>query len=125
MLFVAMVNKRSYRDVMIGYRAMKNVLGGNGRHFDPQVVKALIMSVGIYPIGSLVLLNNSSIGKVTATHSQAPLRPKIELIIDEFGDKLANLVSVDLLEQKDLFIAKAIDPRTIERMGDEQKEERG
>ncbi len=114
--FVAMVNKSNYRDQMIGYKAMKSILSDNGRHFDPKVLKALLMSVGIYPVGSLVLLNNSSIGRVVETHSMAPLRPKIQLMIDEAGDKISDEVVVDLLNQKDLFIAKAIDPQAIERL---------
>ena len=117
--FVAMVNKRAYRDQLIGYRAMKAILSDNGRHFDPKVLKALLMSMGIYPVGSVVQLNNGSIGRVIETHSVAPLRPKILLIVDEYGDRLVGEITVDLLEQKDLFIAKAIDPRKLERMAGE------
>ncbi len=117
--FVAMVNKRSYRDQMIGYRAMKAILGDNGRHFDPKVLKALLASMGIYPVGSLVQLNNGGIGRVIETHSMSPLRPKIQLIIDEYGDKLVGEMIVDLMSQKDLFIAKAIDPKALARMARE------
>jgi len=117
--FVAMVNKRAYRDQLIGYRAMKAILSDNGRHFDPKVLKALLASMGIYPVGSLVQLNNGGIGRVTETHSMAPLRPKIQLIIDEYGDKLVGEMVVDLLSQKDLFIAKAIDPKTLARVARE------
>jgi HD-GYP domain-containing protein (c-di-GMP phosphodiesterase class II) len=117
--FVAMVNKRAYRDQMIGYKAMKAILSDNGRHFDPKVLKALLASMGIYPVGSLVQLNNGSIGRVIETHSMAPLRPKVQLIIDEYGDKLVGEIVVDLLSQKDLFIAKALDPKTLARMSSE------
>ena len=99
---------------------MKAILSDNGRHFDPKIVRALIMSMGIYPIGSLVLLNNSSIGKVVEIHSEAPLRPKLQLIIDEYGDRLLEPVFTDLFEAKGLFIAKAVEPETVERMEDEQ-----
>ncbi|MFW6328862.1 MAG: HD-GYP domain-containing protein, partial [Alkalispirochaetaceae bacterium] len=34
--FEAMVSKRPYRDPMIGYTAMKNLLSDNGRRFDPE-----------------------------------------------------------------------------------------
>ncbi len=117
--FVAMVNKRAYRDQMIGYKAMKAILSDNGRHFDPKVLKALLASMGIYPVGSLVQFNNGGIGRVIETNSMAPLRPKIQLIIDEYGDKLVGEMVVDLLSQKELFIAKAIDPKTLARMARE------
>lgn len=112
--YEAMVNKRSYRNAIIGYKAMKTILSDNGSHFDPKVVKSFINSIGIYPIGSLVLINNSSIGKVIEIDRKVPLRPKIELIINEFGNKVKQKEIIDLTENKKLFIAKPIDPKEIE-----------
>ncbi len=109
--YEAMVGERPYRNSMIGYTAMKNVLSDNGRHFDPQVLKAFLESMGIFPIGSIVQLNNSSIGRVSENHADAPLRPKIELLIDEFGTQIEGAEIVDLLSKKNLFIVKAIDPK--------------
>lgn len=111
--YVAMINERPYRDSLIGYSAMKNVLSDNGRYFDPRVLKAFLESMGIYPIGSTVQLNNSAIGRVTGTHAEAPLRPVVELIVDEYGNPLGERESVDLLDKKGLFIVKAVDPRGL------------
>ena len=112
--YEAMVNKRTYRNEIIGYKAMKTILSDNGSHFDPKVVRSFINSIGIYPIGSLVLLNNSSIGKVIEVDSKVPLRPKIELMINEYGDRVTKKTIIDLTEKKKLFIAKPIDPKEIE-----------
>jgi hypothetical protein len=98
---------------MIGYTAMKNVLSDNGRHFDPRVLKAFLESMGIYPIGSIVQLNNSAIGRVVEIHTEAPLRPVIELIIDEYGNSLGERDTIDLLAKKALFIVKAVDPKAL------------
>ena len=111
--YEAMVSERPYRNSMIGYTAMKNVLSDNGRHFDPQVLKAFLESMGIFPIGSVVQLNNSGIGRVSENHADAPLRPKIELLIDEFGNQIEGSETIDLLSKKNLFIVKAIDPKMI------------
>ncbi len=111
--YVAMINERPYRDSLIGYSAMKNVLSDNGRYFDPRVLKAFLESMGIYPIGSMVQMNNSAIGRVTGTHPEAPLRPVVELIVDEYGNQLGERESVDLLAKKGLFIVKAVDPRSL------------
>ena len=70
-------------------------------------------SMGIYPIGSIVQLNNSAIGRVVQTHTEAPLRPAVELIIDEYGNKLGEREVIDLLARKGLFIVKAVDPKTL------------
>lgn len=111
--YEAMVSERPYRNSMIGYSAMKAVLSDNGRHFDPQVLKAFLESMGVFPIGSIVQLNNAGIGRVVENHAEAPLRPKIELLIDEFGNHLEGKESVDLLSKKNLFIVKAVDPKAV------------
>ncbi len=111
--YVAMINNRPHRNSMIGYSAMKNVLNDNGRHFDPKILKVFLESMGIYPIGSIVQLNNSAIGRVVETHTEAPLRPIVELIIDEYGNTLGEREIVDLLAKKGAFIVKAVDPKSL------------
>jgi HD-GYP domain-containing protein (c-di-GMP phosphodiesterase class II) len=113
--FEAMVSHKSYRNSMMGYQAMKNLLSDNSRRFDPDVLKAFIQTMGIYPIGSIILLNNGSLGRVTKVHGDAPLRPKVRVLVDEFGKvfKQDEGDLVDLLTEKSLFIAKAVDPREL------------
>ncbi len=111
--YIAMINERPYRNSIIGYNAMKAVLSDNGRHFDPKILKAFLESMGIYPIGSVVQLSNSSIGRVVEIHTEAPLRPVIELIIDEYANALGEKETIDLLQKKNLFIVKAVDPKTV------------
>jgi len=113
--FEAMVCERPYRNSMTGYYAMKNILSDNSRRFDPSVVKSFISSMGIYPIGSIVLLSNSSIGRVLSVHSSTPLRPELMLLIDSDGTeyKDGSGLIVDLLQEKNLFILKALDVKSL------------
>ena len=113
--FEAMVSQKSYRNSMIGYQAIKNLLSDNSRRFDPDVLKAFIQTMGIYPIGSIVLLNNGALTRVTEVHGDAPLRPKVQILIDEFGKvfKQEEGDILDLLTEKSLFIAKAVDPKSL------------
>lgn len=111
--FEAMVSEKPYRNSMIGYTAMKNLLSDNSRRFDPDVLKAFIKTMGIYPIGSIVLLNNGAVARVVEGRGDAPLRPKIRILIDDFGKTYAQDEgdAIDLLTEKSLFIARAIDPK--------------
>jgi HD-GYP domain-containing protein (c-di-GMP phosphodiesterase class II) len=113
--FEAMVSQKPYRNPMIGYAAMKALLSDNSRRFDPDILKAFIKSMGIYPLGSTVLLNNAAIAKVIETHPEAPLRPKLRIIVDEFSKKYENDEGdvVDLVAEKTLFIARALDPKEL------------
>jgi HD-GYP domain-containing protein (c-di-GMP phosphodiesterase class II) len=109
--FEAMVSKKSYRHSMIGYAAMKTLLLDNARRFDPDILKAFIKSMGIFPLGSIVLLNSAAIARVIETHPEAPLRPKLRIIVDEFGHHSEGESGeiIDLLTEKTVFIARALD----------------
>ncbi len=112
--FEAMISTRPYRNSMIGYQAMRQLLNDNSRRFDSNVLKVFIKTMGIYPIGSIVLLNDSSIGRVTIVHKDAPLRPNIKIIVDGEGNKTGQDGSfINLLKEKDLYITKAINPDEI------------
>jgi HD-GYP domain-containing protein (c-di-GMP phosphodiesterase class II) len=113
--FEAMVSERPYRDSMIGYTAMRTILSDNGRRFDPEILKVFIRSLGIYPIGSIVLLSDASIGRVIENLAEAPLRPRIRIMIDSLGQThLSEEGSViDLMEDRSLFIARAVNPKEL------------
>jgi HD-GYP domain-containing protein (c-di-GMP phosphodiesterase class II) len=113
--FEAMVSQKPYRNSMMGYQAMKNLLSDNSRRFDPDVLKAFIQTMGIYPIGSIIFLNNGALARVVEVHGSAPLRPKIRVLIDEFGKvfKQDEGDLIDLLTEKSLFIARAVDPKEV------------
>jgi HD-GYP domain-containing protein (c-di-GMP phosphodiesterase class II) len=113
--FEAMVSQKPYRNSMMGYQAMKNLLSDNSRRFDPDVLKAFIQTMGIYPIGSIILLNNGALARVVEVQGSAPLRPKIRVLIDEFGKAFKQDEGdlIDLLTEKSLFIARAVDPKEV------------
>ena len=111
--FEAMVSKKPYRNSMMGYQAMKNLLSDNLRRFDPDVIKAFIQTMGIYPIGSIILLNNGALARVVEVQASAPLRPTIKILVDETGNifKQDEGDTIELLVEKSLFIARAVDPK--------------
>lgn len=113
--YEAMISRKNYRNSMIGYNAMKTLLEDNARRFDPVVLKAFIQSVGIYPVGSIVLLSDTAIARVIEGHYESPLRPKIRILVDSAGNTYPNNAGevIDLLMNRGIFIIRAIDPREI------------
>ena len=113
--FVAMVSARAYRSKFSGYEAMKNLVADNARRYDPDIVKAMIQNIGIYPVGSIVLLNNAAIARVTQVFPGSPLRPVVKVIVDEAGQSYPDDESetVDLRVNKSLFIVRDINPTEI------------
>ena len=108
--FIAMVSNKPYRTSMIGYTAMRNLLSDNGTRFDPEVLKAFIQVLGIYPIGSIVLLSDSSVCRVVENRSDAPLKPRVKTIIDSDGREFIddNGPEIDLAE-----INKSLSPKRL------------
>jgi HD-GYP domain-containing protein (c-di-GMP phosphodiesterase class II) len=111
--FEAMVSKKPYRNSMVGYEAMKSLMSDNQSRFDPSVLKAFIAIMGIYPIGSIVVLNNGAVAKVTEVQAGAPLRPKVQILIDQAGKKDQNGASINLLAEKNYFISRALNPQDL------------
>ena len=114
-----MVSPEVWRDRLSGYDAMKNLVADNARHFDPDIVKAVIRTLGIYPVGSVVLLNTSAVARVLSSWPDAPLRPEIKILIDEFGKAFPENdgETVDLRANKTLFIVRAVTPAEIAGSG--------
>jgi HD-GYP domain-containing protein (c-di-GMP phosphodiesterase class II) len=111
--FEAMVSKKPYRNSMVGYEAMKALLSDNQSRFDPDVLKAFIAIMGIYPIGSIVVLNDGVIARVIEVHSGTPLRPKVQVLIDRSGQKHQNGPVINLLTEKNQFISRAFNPKDL------------
>ncbi|WP_020612775.1 HD-GYP domain-containing protein [Sediminispirochaeta bajacaliforniensis] len=114
--YEAMIRDRPYRGSMIGYKAVRQVLNDNGRRYDSDILKVFIKSMGVYPPGSVVILQDGSVGKVIRNHRDVPLRPVVRVLVNSDGERLVSgrQREVDLLVTPDAFIARAVHPRELE-----------
>jgi len=108
--YEAMVRERPYRDSMIGYTAMRQILNDNSRRFDAEILKVFIRSMGIYPVGSIVILNDGGVAKVVRNNLQVPLRPVVKLLVSPAGKKYSSdkQKEIDLFVESKFFIVKAV-----------------
>ena len=111
--FITALSKKTDGKQPLSYEVIKGLLSLSSSKFDPNIVKILIQCVGIYPIGSIVLLNNGAICKVIQVAIDAPLRPSVQVILSETGEVYdeEHKHVIDLKEYKERFIVRAIDPR--------------
>ena len=70
------------------YAALKQIIDNKNSRFDRGLVKALVRVVSIFPLGSLVKLNNGGIGRVIATKAAHPTRPALEILVDQKGRRM-------------------------------------
>lgn len=111
--FIKALGKKTQEKPSLSYEAIKVLLSDSSLKFDPNIVKIVVQCVGIYPIGSIVLLNDGAICKVVQIATDAPLRPRVQVILSETGKiySEAQKQIVDLKEDKEKFIVRAVDPR--------------
>ena len=111
--YIALINNKPYRAHYLGYDAVKKILHGTGQQFNPDVVRLLLGGIGIYPLGTVVLLSNYSVARIMETGEESALRPKVEIIRDKYGEEIAPPHEIDLAVRKDLYIMKAVDPNEL------------
>jgi len=86
--YEAMVHPRPDRQARAVYHVVKEIIDLRNTLFDRHLVKALIHIVSIFPLGSLVKLNNEEIGRVVGTSRLHPTRPTVEILLDARGRRL-------------------------------------
>ena len=109
----AMTEPHTYREKFHGHKAIKDVLQASKNLYDPEVSKTFLSIMSIYPIGSLVQLNNGAIAIVFQANINFPLRPTIRILFDEFGDKVIEKSIIELEKSPNLFITSVIDPKDV------------
>lgn len=110
----AMTEPHTYREKFHGHKAIKDVLQASKNLYDPDVSKTFLSIMSIYPIGSVVQFNDSSVGIVIQANPNLPLRPTVRIIIDEFGDKVLDKKIVDLEKNPNIFITSIINSKELD-----------
>ncbi|MCL1959487.1 MAG: HD-GYP domain-containing protein [Spirochaetes bacterium] len=79
----ALSSKRPHKEAKDGYTGMLELLKNEGKGYDDTVVKALVLSLSIYPIGLYVLLSNGKKAQVVDINPENPRFPIVQ-IFNEF-----------------------------------------
>ena len=101
--FDAATSRRSYQTVPYNpAEVMREMRDNPRRGMDPVVVKAFINLTGIYPIGTLVVLDSFELGVVHAVNPLPEMlaRPLVKVISDSVGNLLFPGTMVDLAERE-------------------------
>ena len=97
--FDAATSVRSYQHRPWGAdEVLREMRDNPKRGYDPLLVKALITATGVFPIGTLVILDTMELGVVSAVNPEVEKLhlPKVRVISNHLGVPLSEPITVDL-----------------------------
>jgi HD-GYP domain-containing protein (c-di-GMP phosphodiesterase class II) len=80
----AISSYRPHREARDGYTGMLELLKNEGKQYDDTIIRALVYSLSIYPIGLYVMLSNGKKGQVVDVNPEKPRFPIVQ-IFGEFN----------------------------------------
>jgi HD-GYP domain-containing protein (c-di-GMP phosphodiesterase class II) len=80
--YEAITSKRPHKDARDGYEGITDLLRNDGKRYNDTVVRALVFSLSIYPIGQFVMLSNGDKGQVVDINPYDPRFPVVQ-VLDE------------------------------------------
>jgi HD-GYP domain-containing protein (c-di-GMP phosphodiesterase class II) len=70
---------RPHKEAKDGFTGMTELLKNSGKQYDDAVIRALVFSLSLYPIGIYVLLSNGGKGQVVDVNPENPRFPVVQI----------------------------------------------
>ena len=84
--YEAISSPRSYKDEKSTFDALLELLQNKEHAYDASVIKALLYTVSLYPIGTFVYLSNRKVAEVIDTNPDNPKLPVVQLLTEREPD---------------------------------------
>lgn len=98
-VYDAMTSDRVYKDGISSLDALKKMYEWRGRDFHPALMEQFIRCIGIFPIGSVVVLNTAEVGVVRTLNREQRLKPQVVLVMKPDKTRYRALRTVDLARE--------------------------
>lgn len=110
--FVALTSERPYRDAYSPMEAMK-IIGARATtksegNLDPVIYYVFVRFLGVFPVGSLVLLSDNRKAVIYRPRGEKRGVPMVKLAVQDAGEQS---ILIDLASEKDLDVVKCLDPK--------------
>jgi HD-GYP domain-containing protein (c-di-GMP phosphodiesterase class II) len=119
--FEAMNHPRNYRTSFLSHFALQEMIKLKEKEFPPVIIKSLVTALSIFPINSYVQLSNSHIGRVTSINPKQPLRPILDILVNEKNETLNPPISFDLKKSPFIHISRTLTHEEIEKLVNEEE----
>ncbi|MFH2138404.1 MAG: HD domain-containing phosphohydrolase [Candidatus Omnitrophota bacterium] len=107
-VYEALVHSRPHRSKFGGHEAIQMIIKEKSS-FEYNLIKVLIDTIGLFPLGTLVELNTKEIGIVVNQNPKMPLKPIIDITHNINKQKLSKPKRVDLSKNYAIYIKQCFD----------------
>ena len=114
--YCAAVEKRPFKAGKNPHSGIMDILQDMGKQYDDKIVKALVFTLSVYPIGTVIQLTNKSIAVVTKTSPTNPKQPIVKVLTSEDGEPLTEKIVVDLAQNNKMQIARPLTKAEIKNL---------
>jgi len=77
--YEAVTAPRPYKEARDAYTGIIDIMKNEGKQYDETIIRALLFSLSLYPIGLYVLLSNGKIGQVVDVNPDNPKYPIVQI----------------------------------------------
>nr|WP_217343632.1 HD-GYP domain-containing protein [Noviherbaspirillum sp. L7-7A]MBV0877691.1 HD-GYP domain-containing protein [Noviherbaspirillum sp. L7-7A] len=95
-VYDAITSNRPYKAGWCPADSIKKMASWSGTHFDADVFKAFVKTVGIYPVGTLVRLTSGRLGVVVDQGARSLLAPRLRVFFSTKSNTYLPPVMIDL-----------------------------
>ena len=109
--FESIIAPRQYKTERSTFAAMVEMLKNENRQYDETVIKALLYSISLFPIGTYVYLSNGETAQVIDVNPDNPKNPIVQLLGEKDADGAPKTLQTD---DNDIKIMRPIDKQELE-----------
>ena len=90
------------------YMAVEEIYGASGIYYDPDVVKAFVNNIPIYPLGVMVRLSTKEVGIVANIRKNEGPRPIVKVYYNRVNRPITEDKIIDLGKERTIFIEEIL-----------------
>lgn len=120
-MFEALIHYRPYRNRLLPRDAIRELVNHHKQSFDPRLLKALIESISLYPVGTYVQLNSGDVGLVVQVNPRLPLRPLVRMMLDSQGSAITTR-EIDLQKHPNLLVQSCMYEEALQELKDSARQ---
>jgi putative nucleotidyltransferase with HDIG domain len=99
-VYDAITSDRVYHKGLAPHEALRKIFEWSKFHFDPALVQQFMRATGIYPVGTMVMLESGRIGMVLEQSEVSLLKPLVKVFYDSKRMQYITPVEVDLAKSE-------------------------